>query len=413
MKNFVYLILVSIIYTTSIVAQNFWENKGLNGITVYDITVDGEGNIYAATSDSGIYRSSNNGMSWQQSNTGLTSLNVWTIKVFSNHSDIIWAGTQDMGLFKSTDLGGSWILSGLPEWVSELTSNSNGDIFASTISDGIYRSTDAGNNWESVSDPMQVGNDVYSINVNTNDDIFAGTDAHMFQSTDAGNSWIQIDNGLVVTGVIWSIAFNLSGDVFAGDGGGFFTGVGSVYRSIDNGNNWSQTMMTNRSVIAMTTISDSIIYAGTDLGVYVSYDNGNSGEQINSGLTESLIYSLSLDKSGHLFAGTNNGIFRSTDALTFIDEDHKDLPLNFTLSQNYPNPFNPSSKISWQSPVGSHQTLKVYDLLGREVATLVDEFRPAGSYEVKFDAENLTSGIYLYKLQVGSNTETRKMVLMK
>jgi Secretion system C-terminal sorting domain len=83
------------------------------------------------------------------------------------------------------------------------------------------------------------------------------------------------------------------------------------------------------------------------------------------------------------------------------------------LSQNYPNPFNPSTKISWQSPVGSWQTLKVYDMLGREVATLVDEYRPAGNYEVEFSATTLSSGIYFYKIQAGEFVSVRKMVLQK
>ncbi len=85
----------------------------------------------------------------------------------------------------------------------------------------------------------------------------------------------------------------------------------------------------------------------------------------------------------------------------------------FSLSQNYPNPFNPSTKISWQTPVGSWQTLKVYDVLGKEVATLVDEYRNAGSYEVEFDASNITSGVYYYQLRVGEYVETKKMVLLK
>ncbi len=88
-------------------------------------------------------------------------------------------------------------------------------------------------------------------------------------------------------------------------------------------------------------------------------------------------------------------------------------PIKFSLSQNYPNPFNPRTKISWQSPVGSHQTLKVYDVLGREVATLVNEYRDAGSYEVEFDASQLASGVYYYQLKVGQFVETRKMILMK
>ncbi len=89
------------------------------------------------------------------------------------------------------------------------------------------------------------------------------------------------------------------------------------------------------------------------------------------------------------------------------------VPDKFELSQNYPNPFNPSTKISWQSPVGSWQTLKIFDILGNEVATLVNEQKPAGSYNVTFDASTLPSGIYMYKLQAGSFIETKKMILLK
>ena len=83
------------------------------------------------------------------------------------------------------------------------------------------------------------------------------------------------------------------------------------------------------------------------------------------------------------------------------------------MHQNYPNPFNPSTKISWQSPVGSHQTLEVFDALGKEVVTLVDEYKLAGRYEVEFNTEDLSSGIYFYRLQAGAFNETKKMILMK
>jgi len=88
-------------------------------------------------------------------------------------------------------------------------------------------------------------------------------------------------------------------------------------------------------------------------------------------------------------------------------------PEIFILDQNYPNPFNPSTIITWQSPVSSHQTLKIYDILGNEVATLVNEYKSAGNYEVEFDASKLSSGIYLYKLQAGEFISTKKMILIK
>ncbi len=92
-------------------------------------------------------------------------------------------------------------------------------------------------------------------------------------------------------------------------------------------------------------------------------------------------------------------------------------PTKFSLEQNYPNPFNPSTKISWQSPVISWQTLKVYDILGNEIATLVNEEKSAGQYEVEFNPEssikNPASGIYFYQLKAGDFVETKKMILMK
>ena len=112
--------------------------------------------------------------------------------------------------------------------------------------------------------------------------------------------------------------------------------------------------------------------------------------------------------------------------VTDVGDNQNSIPTDYYLAQNYPNPFNPSTKISWQSPVGSHQTLKIYDLLGNEVAVLVDEYLPAGTYEVEFSvgqdsSPDIASGIYFYKLQAGDPStgsgqgfvETKKMLLLK
>jgi len=91
--------------------------------------------------------------------------------------------------------------------------------------------------------------------------------------------------------------------------------------------------------------------------------------------------------------------------------------MDYLLFQNFPNPFNPSTKISWQSQVSSWQTLKVFNALGDEIATLVDEFKPAGNYEIDFqysvDSRQLASGVYYYQLKAGNYFETKKMILLK
>jgi hypothetical protein len=109
---------------------------------------------------------------------------------------------------------------------------------------------------------------------------------------------------------------------------------------------------------------------------------------------------------------------------TDTGDETSEIPTEFKLEQNYPNPFNPSTKISWQSPVSSHQTIKVYDVLGNEVATLFDGYKPVGNYTVEFNqpagrqgtssiSHQTSSGVYFYQLQIGSYIQTKKMILLQ
>ena len=98
--------------------------------------------------------------------------------------------------------------------------------------------------------------------------------------------------------------------------------------------------------------------------------------------------------------------------ITEVDEISNPI-VDFYLEQNFPNPFNPSTTISWQLAAGSDATLKIYDILGREVATLIDEYKPAGRYETKFNAANLPSGVYFYQLRAENFISTKKMLLLK
>ena len=100
--------------------------------------------------------------------------------------------------------------------------------------------------------------------------------------------------------------------------------------------------------------------------------------------------------------------------ITSISDDlHGSVPVNFNLFQNFPNPFNPTTNIRWESSENGHQTLKVYDILGNEVANLLDNYKPAGKYEVTFNASKLSSGIYFYQLNVNEFSETKEMILLK
>ncbi|MEM6337427.1 MAG: T9SS type A sorting domain-containing protein, partial [Bacteroidota bacterium] len=117
----------------------------------------------------------------------------------------------------------------------------------------------------------------------------------------------------------------------------------------------------------------------------------------------------SFNWSGRLVVTASNETIVSVD----VEDDRTPVPGDFLLSQNYPNPFNPTTSIAFNVPQAMDVTLKVYDLMGREVATLVDGQLAANRYTVDFRAENLPSGTYVYRLVAGTNVEVRKMTLVK
>jgi len=118
-----------------------------------------------------------------------------------------------------------------------------------------------------------------------------------------------------------------------------------------------------------------------------------------------------MQKENEMIAQVIN-ILGSSDPADSI-ENENEIPSKFSLSQNYPNPFNPTTTIKYKIPEVSFVILKVYDVLGNEIITLVNEQKPLGNYKVEFNATTLPSGIYFYKLQAGNFVETKKMILMK
>lgn len=107
------------------------------------------------------------------------------------------------------------------------------------------------------------------------------------------------------------------------------------------------------------------------------------------------------------------GFWYGLSGTTDVEENNEFFPSEFLLLQNYPNPFNPATIISYQLPVDGNIILKVYDLIGNEVATLVNEEQSAGRYEITFNASNLSSGVYFYRIQAGSFNQVKKMILLR
>ena len=251
------------------------------------------------------------------------------------------------------------------------------------------------------------GGDVWSLAV-SGTNLFAATNSGgVFLSTNNGTSWTAVNNGLTDSDV-QSLAVSGT-NLFAGT-------VGGVFLSNNNGASWIEVNngLTDSYVQALA-VSGTNLFAGTWGGVFLSTNNGASWSAVNTGLTNSLVLSLAVSGT-NLFAGTSRGgVWRRplSEMITSVERTSTDLPAYFSLEQNYPNPFNPSTTISFNIPQQSHVKLVIYDVLGRDVRTLVDEEKQPGRYSVSFDASNLPSGVYLYRLQAGNFSEVRKMVVMK
>ena len=179
---------------------------------------------------------------------------------------------------------------------------------------------------------------------------------------------------------------------------------------------WSQISSLNSQV--GLTFSDGTLEGmllGTeDSGVFLYSDEGDSLGSRNEGLTNLNVLTLHLDNNGYVYAGTGNGVWRRPlSEVTSVGENQIEIPLSYILSQNFPNPFNPSTTIKYSIPQLSSVQIKIFDVLGNEIETLVNEEKPVGTYELNWNAANLPSGVYFYQLQAENFVQTRKMILLK
>jgi hypothetical protein len=202
---------------------------------------------------------------------------------------------------------------------------------------------------------------------------------------------------------------------FTSNGGTTWTEVGGNLEENSNGSGNGPSI---RSVKILPTSNGNVYLAGTSIGLYTtSFLNGRntnwrqeSPDKIGNVVVETMDVRAA---DGKVVVGTfGKGAYSATILTTDVNEDIQ-LPNSITLKQNYPNPFNPSTSIEYSIVSGEFVSLKVYDMIGKEITTLVNENKSAGNYKVNFDASSLASGVYIYKLTAGNFSESKKMILAK
>ncbi len=376
------------------------QTNGPGGDPVRSLASSGV-NLFAGTSGRGVFLSTNGGRNWDSASVGLISPNVWSIATLDTK---LFAGTH-VGVYLSTSNGASWEATPLTNRDVWSFATMDTILFAGTTG-GVYRSTSDGASWTQANNGL-TNTDVFALVV-SDTTLLAGTFSGVFLSTNNGSSWTASNLGLTNTNVL---SMGVSGrNIFAGTFGG------GVFLSANNGTSWMQVNagLTNTNIHAFAT-SGTAVFVGTSGGIFTSTNNGSSWAAASTGLTHTNVLSLCISDT-NLFAGTDSGsVWRRSlsDLVTSVGTVSGRTPQYAKLEQNYPNPFNPSTAIKFSLSSKSFVSLKVFNVLGEEMSTLVSEELYAGVYSREWSGTDMPSGVYFYRLIAGSFVETRKFILLR
>ncbi len=400
--NYIITIALLILVLLSGPAFSQWVHvSGLGGGGTKGMAIIGS-NIFIGT-EMGAYKSTDDGASWTAVNNNLPETLIWDLYAYGNK---LYACTGGVGFFRTTDDGTSWDNLGLEsENIRGCAENDSG-IFAGTNDHGIFRSTDDGATWFQANNGI-LSTVIWSFLINGNT-IFAGGPM-LYRSMDNGANWENLTNGFP-NPPLNVYAFTMIGSTI------YIAMDGGVYASSDNGDIWSNKGLNYLNPYAICSFGTNLFAGVSGNGVYLSTDSGAGWESVSEGLPAP-IYPQEFVASGDkiFLSAWYEGLFERplSELVTSVEDSRNGVPINFYLYQNFPNPFNPTTNIEYQIPGREFVTLEVYDVLGNEVAILVNEEKPGGNYTTKFEGNNLSSGIYFYQLKAGSFSSIKKMILLK
>ena len=409
-------------------------------VTGFAVTpVAGGTYIFAAVDPGGVIRSTNNGKMWVAVNYGLKDLYVAAITACpnGNGSTYLMAATGN-GVFRSTNNGTKWaqVNAGLTDttvWAFAVAPSRGGgtDIFAGTggtpwqPAGNAFLSPDFGTSWTAISTGLPntpIGPFAASPAVGKpgTTNIYAGTGEGVYLFSYDDSSWADMNSGLTDLNIL---AFG----VFADSSGKLLVGTyGGAFLSNDDATSWTQVNngLTDSTAceVYCFAFSGSNIFAGVGPGgVFLSTNNGTQWTNVDTGLTDPSVFALAVIGTD-LFAGTmsysgRGGIWKRplSEMITSVPSKggSTNLPTHFSLEQNYPNPFNPKTTIRFSLPQSNYVTMKVFNLLGQEVARLVSAGLSAGTHTTEWNAGKMESGVYFYRIRAGTFSDVKEMILLK
>lgn len=378
--------------------------------------------FYAATLG-GVYKTTDGGANWVEKNTGMVDTDIWTIGISPTDHNTIFAGTYGGILYRSTDGGNNWTdksvgltgLGGWDFWEMWFHPQTAGTVYLLEDGARIFVTTNNGDSWTEykVNGYSITALDISSTSPNV---WYAYASGTIYRSADYGSTWAAQST----TSSLYCITIDSGNpNTLYADQWVSSTSSYNLVKSTDAGITWSTAFSNLRvSEIFSLPIAPYTLYGATKsgLGVIASNDNGVTWNSIGSNLTYFSCFEVRNlpGSSSYLFVTTyGGGIYGFNYTPTSVEKDGTTLPKEYILEANYPNPFNPSTTISFSLPKSDFVSLKVFDLLGREISTLVEGRMEAGKYKVNFNGANLASGVYLFNLRSQNFSKTNKMNLLK
>jgi hypothetical protein len=371
----------------------------LGGRNIFSMAKNGS-NIFAGT-NGGVYLSTNEGLNWIH--TALKDCSVQALVASGNN---LFAGTHDSGVYYSSNNGNNWVHTSL-SYYNIISLAINGSNIYAGVTDitllpmGVFKSSDFGLNWSQTSLNDKV---IYTFSF-LGDTILAGTFSNgILYSTNNGNNWHQFSFASYPV-----ISLSSYGNrIFAG------TNMNGVFRSTNHGINWAQTSLNNQLINTLSINGNNIIAGTYFSGIYLSTNNGNNWTLRNEGFNQVPDINSFCFSDNYLFIGTNFNVWkRPLNEIIGVKVLSSNVPVYYSLNQNYPNPFNPTTNIRYQIKSSNFVSLKIYDIVGKEVAILVSEKQNPGVYEIDWNASEYSSGVYFYRLEAGDYSQTKKMILLK